>query len=49
MHGLGLLLRVLASVVTGGVVFVAVTVLLGRRHEARRRAEVGNRLRPPPL
>jgi putative peptidoglycan lipid II flippase len=38
-HGLGLLLRVLASVVVGGGAFVAVTVVLGSRHQARVRAQ----------
>jgi putative peptidoglycan lipid II flippase len=37
LHGFGLLVRVVASVAAGGLAFLGATVLLGRRHDARRR------------
>jgi putative peptidoglycan lipid II flippase len=46
-HGAALLVRVVASVVAGGVAFVGTITLLGRRHETRRRSGDRARLRPP--
>ncbi len=48
-HGPALVLRVVAGVVAGGLAFLGAITVLGRRHEARRRAASRGGLGPSPF
>jgi hypothetical protein len=48
MHGVELPVRVVGSLIAGGLTFVAVVVLLGRQAEVRRRRARTRPAPPPP-